>query len=216
MRKAAGYWLIVAIAVVLALTLPAGAQTQGSTQTQTQSTSQTPVVDQRQKNQKTRIKRGVKSGELTGKETVGLAKDQKEIHEAEKEAKADGVVTSEERKELRQEQNEASREIFKEKHDAQQQPTGPLGTKTPGVNYRQERQSERIQQGVKSGELTAKERAGLAQDQKEIREDKREAKSDGTVTKEERKELHQEQNQASKNIYKQKHDAQKRPKAKKN
>lgn len=214
MRKAISPWLASGIALVLVLTLPAGAQTQGTTQTQ--STPQTPVVDQRQKNQKTRVKRGVKSGELTGKETAGLVKDQKEIREAEKEAKADGVVTTEERKELQKEQNQASRQIYKQKHDGQQQPTGTPGTKTPGVNYRQGKQANRIQQGVKSGELTAKETAGLVKDQKEIREDKREAKADGTVTKEERKDLHKEQNQASKEIYKQKHDAQKRPKAKKN
>lgn len=204
MKKSAGLWLSLAVVAGLVVTLPAVAQTQG--------TSQTPVVDQRQKNQKARIKQGNKSGELTGKETAGVKKQQQEIREDKQEAKADGTVTTEERKELRQEQNQASKNIYKQKHDAQTQPTG---TKTPVVNARERNQKERIGQGVRSGELTGKEAAGLVKEQHDIRKDERTAKADGTVTREERKDLHQEQNQASKNIYKQKHDAQKRPKAKK-
>ena len=204
MKKSAVLWLSLVVAAALVITLPVGAQSQGS--------SQTPVVNQRQKNQKARIKQGTKSGELTAKETAGVKKQQQEIREDKQEAKSDGTVTTEERKELRQEQNQASKNIYKQKHDAQTQATG---TKTPVVNSRQKNQSARIKQGVKSGELTAKETAGLAKETKERRKDERAAKSDGTVTHEERKDLHKELNDTSKDIYKQKHDAQKRPKAKK-
>jgi uncharacterized membrane protein YebE (DUF533 family) len=82
--------------------------------------------------------------------------------------------------------------------------------KMPVVKKRQKHQMHRIAQGVKSGELTRKEAKELIQKEKEIQQMKKEAKSDGVVTKEERKEIHKELNQQSKEIYKQKHDAQRR------
>ena len=83
------------------------------------------------------------------------------------------------------------------------QTSGP-GKKT--IKHRQKNQQKRIGQGVRSGELTLKETIKLEKEQKEIQEDKKEAKSDGTVTKEERKEIHQDQNKASRHIYRAKHN----------
>ena len=56
------------------------------------------------------------------------------------------------------------------------------GPKSPGVDRREHKQKQRIKQGIKSGALT----------------------------KEEGKELHQDLNEASKNIAEQKHDAETR------
>ena len=83
-------------------------------------------------------------------------------------------------------------------------------TKTPVVRERQENQQKRIAGGVKSGELTAKETARLEAREVKIQQDKREAKSDGIVTRKEKVKLHREQNRASRAIYRQKHDAQAR------
>ena len=78
-----------------------------------------PVADQRQDNQKARIDAGVKSGELTRREAVKLRTEQRAIRVEEKMAKADGVVTPAERAKLQRDQNKASRDIFRQKHDAQ-------------------------------------------------------------------------------------------------
>lgn len=69
------------------------------------------------KNQSKRIAQGVKSGELTRKETRNLVQDQKEIRKDVKSAKADGTVTKEERKEIKQAQRNASKEINRKKHN---------------------------------------------------------------------------------------------------
>lgn len=84
------------------------------------------------------------------------------------------------------------------------------GTNTPGVRARQHNQSHRINQGVNSGELTRGEAHDLREDKRDIRQQKRAAKSDGTVTGEERKDLHKSLNESSQNIYEEKHDAEKR------
>ena len=84
------------------------------------------------------------------------------------------------------------------------------GTDDPGVNKRQHRQKDRIKQGVHSGELTKEEAKSLRGEQKAIREKERAYKSDGNLTKDERKELHQELNESSKHIAEEKQDTEKR------
>ena len=81
--------------------------------------SKTPGVDKRQKNQKVRIVQGVKSGELTKKETARLVKGQKQLRKMERKAKADGVVTKKERAVLHAKANKESRKIKRNKHDRQ-------------------------------------------------------------------------------------------------
>lgn len=79
---------------------------------------------------------------------------------------------------------------------------------TYGVDQRQANQQQRIDQGVKSGQLTNKEAARLekGQDRIETMEDK--AKADGTVTPKERARLHKAQDNQSRKIYREKHDRQ--------
>ncbi len=86
----------------------------------------------------------------------------------------------------------------------------PPAVRDPGVNARQGFQRDRIGQGVRSGELTKDEAKQLAGEQRAIRKEERAYKSDGKLTKDERKDLHQDLNAASKDIYEQKHDAEKR------
>ena len=79
----------------------------------------TPVVDAREQNQKARIRDGVKDGELTKKEAVGLRAEQRRVKKTEARAKADGTVTPAERAKLDRKQDRASRHIAKQKHDGQ-------------------------------------------------------------------------------------------------
>ncbi|GAB3584724.1 hypothetical protein [Hymenobacter daeguensis] len=84
-------------------------------------------------------------------------------------------------------------------------------TATLGINARQRNERARINQGVASGELTRTEAARMRGREAEIRQDKRAAKSDGVVTRDERQDIRQDERQASRAIYRQKHDAQVRP-----
>ena len=82
----------------------------------------TPLVDERQQNQRTRIHQGVASGEVTRAEAVKLRSEQRRIKRAEKRVKADGDVSKKERVALNRKQNQASRKIAKQKHDLQDRP----------------------------------------------------------------------------------------------
>jgi hypothetical protein len=79
----------------------------------------TPRYDARQTHQRERIVNGVQNGELTMRETRRLAAGQVHLNRVERRAKADGVVTAGERAHMQHEENQQSRRIYRQKHDAQ-------------------------------------------------------------------------------------------------
>lgn len=81
------------------------------------------------------------------------------------------------------------------------------GVKTPGVTKRQKNQAKRVRHGVKKDSLTKRETRSIVKDAKEIQQDKVAAKTDGTVTGAERKEIHQDMNQTSRKIFRKKHNS---------
>ena len=83
---------------------------------------------------------------------------------------------------------------------------------TPRVDAREAKQQSRIDAGVASGQLDAKETNRLDKQQGRIAGAEAKAKSDGTVTPAERHHLKRMQNRASTDIAQQKHDAQTAPK----
>ena len=90
-------------------------------------------------------------------------------------------------------------------------PIAAAGTRDPVVNARQHNQHDRIAQGVRSGELTRDEVKGLRAEQRGLRQEERAYKADGSLTRDERKDLHQVMNDSSRSIYAERHDAEKRP-----
>ena len=79
---------------------------------------------QQQENQRERIQGGVKNGSLTRKEAAKMRHRVGETHQEIKEAKADGVVTHEERADIKQDQKQTSKAIYRQKHDGQRRRRG--------------------------------------------------------------------------------------------
>jgi len=75
------------------------------------------------------------------------------------------------------------------------------------IDHREARQEKRIDQGVKSGQLTADEAAKLKQEEAAIQQKEAAYRADGTLTKTERKDLQTDLNVTSKEIRSEKHDA---------
>ena len=166
-------------------------------------------VNARQHNQRDRIHEGARTGALTRRETRSLAEGQRDVRQLERAYKSDGKLTGAERADLHHEQNQASRDIYGQKHDAQDRPSADV--RDPGVNRRQVNQSARVAQGVKTGELTQDEAQDLRTERRDIRETEQTYKADGTLTRDERVDLHQQLNEQSKDIYAEKHDEESRP-----
>src|SRR6266851_8363299 len=124
-----------------------------------------PTVAQRKENQQDRIANGVQSGQLTAGETANLEKKEVAIN---KETAADraangGKLTAAEKKQVNRQQNQVSKQIYADKHNATTQ-----HYHNNKVDKRRENQQDRIAQGVKSGQLTAGETAKLENQQKGI------------------------------------------------
>ncbi|MDO7849953.1 hypothetical protein Q5H92_26575 [Hymenobacter sp. M29] len=81
-------------------------------------------------------------------------------------------------------------------------------TRTPGVNARQARQEARINRGVATGQLNAREAARLQGREAGLQAEKRAMKADGVVTPQERQDLRRTENRNSRAIHRQKHDGQ--------
>lgn len=77
------------------------------------------------------------------------------------------------------------------------------------INHREARQQKRIRQGVRSGELTAKETYKLEKQQYKLRRtEARYRRSGNGLTTRERARLQRQENRTSRSIYRQKHDKQ--------
>jgi hypothetical protein len=159
-----------------------------------------PSIAQRKENQQDRIANGVKSGQLTAGETAKLETKAAAING---ETKADraangGKLTAAEKAKINGQQNNLSKQIYKDKHNAN---TAHYGNNK--VDQRRENQQDRIAQGIKSGKLSAGQTAKLENQQKGINQQvaaDRKANG-GKLTTAEKKQVNHEQNQASKNIH---------------
>jgi hypothetical protein len=76
-------------------------------------------IQHRKYNQQHRIAQGVKSGSLTPREARGLERKEAKINREERRMKADGNFTPQERARILRQQNAMSRQIYRQKHDAQ-------------------------------------------------------------------------------------------------
>jgi hypothetical protein len=79
---------------------------------------------------------------------------------------------------------------------------------TPNLDKREANQQQRIDQGVASGQLNAKETNRLQKREAKLVANETAAKADGTVTAAERRKLQREARHNSKAIRAQKHDGQ--------
>jgi hypothetical protein len=216
MKSAWIKWCILPVAVVLVGatgTTIVQAQSQSASSSQSSSSAPAPTpaakpdpsIAQRKENQQDRIANGVKSGQLTAGETANLENKEAAING---ETKADraangGRLTSAEKKQINQQQNQLSKQIYRDKHNAN---TAQYGNNK--VGQRRENQQDRIAQGIKSGQLTAGETAKLEHQQKGISQQVKadRAANGGKLTQSEKQQINKEQNQASRNIYRKKHN----------
>ena len=79
---------------------------------------------------------------------------------------------------------------------------------TPRADKREANQQRRIDEGVKSGQLTPREAARAEKGQARIEKMEERAKADGKVTPKERAHLQHAQNRESRQIAREKHDRQ--------
>jgi hypothetical protein len=166
---------------------------------------------QRNVDQQKRIEQGLQSGSLNTKEAARLEKGEARVEKMESNAMKDGKMTDAEKARIQNAQNKESQAIYREKHDAQTgNPNSASSQRMQADVQRNINQQERINQGVKSGQLTNREAGKL--EKGEARIDRKEARAgaNGHVSAGEQARIQSADNRESKRIYRQKHDAQTR------
>jgi hypothetical protein len=86
-------------------------------------TASARTINQRRENQQDRIAQGVKSGQLTARETASLENKEARLnHQIRNDRRGDnGHLTAGERARVNREQNTLSRDIYRDKHNAARQ-----------------------------------------------------------------------------------------------
>jgi hypothetical protein len=161
-------------------------------------------VNDRRENQQDRIAQGVQSGQLTAGETANIENNERALNgEIRADRNADGGhLTGAERRQINRQQNGLSRQIYDDKHNGR---TDHFGNSE--VGQRQQRQQDRIAQGIRSGRLNAGQTANLegreAGLNHEVNADRR--FNNGHLTGAEHAQVNRQQNQLSRSIYRDKH-----------
>ncbi len=74
----------------------------------------------------------------------------------------------------------------------------------------QKKANQRVQNGIKTGEVTMKEATKIREERKDLKTEVKEAKADSIITKSEAKDIQEERIEANKAIRRSKHNAKKR------
>ncbi len=168
-------------------------------------------VNDRRTDQQDRIANGVQSGQLTAGETKNLEGREANVNREIKDDRQanDGKLTSQERQQVNRQQNNMSKSIYQDKHNAN---TAHYGNNE--VGQRRENQQDRIAQGIRSGQMTAGEAARTENREQGInQQDHADRQANGgKLTGSEKKQINKEQNGASRQIYRQKHNGKVAPK----
>jgi hypothetical protein len=169
-----------------------------------QSSNPANDLNQRRENQQDRIAQGVQSGSLTAGETANIEKKEAAVNQ---EVRADqslngGHLTGQEKQIVNGQQNNLSKQIYSDKHNAA---TAHYGNNK--VGQRRENQQDRIAQGIRSGKLNAGQTAYLEKGEAginhEVAADR--GANGGKLTGVEKAQVNRQQNASSRQIYKDKH-----------
>ncbi len=164
----------------------------------------------REANQSQRIANGLRSGQMTSGEAARADATQSRIDRqvAADRAANGGKLTGQERTQINREQNAASRQIYNENHNGN-------AVAPNAVDNREANQQQRTAQGLRSGQMTSAEAARTNANQASV---DRQVNADrtangGALTPQEQRQVNRQQRRNSRQIYKQKHNNRRAPRA---
>ncbi len=190
-----------AVAVAVAALLSGAALAQGAAATV-----------QRDVNQQERIEQGLQSGALTTGEAARLEKQETKVEAMQKNALKDGTLSPAEKARLTKAQDNVSRDIYRDKHNARVgNPNSPSSQRLQADVQRNVDQQARIAQGAQSGQLTNREVAQLERGQARVTVAEAAAGASGRVGPYEQARIQTAENRQSARIHRKKHNAATKP-----
>ena len=164
----------------------------GASSAMAQQGTYTPGIDRAQQAISSRIQQGLVSGQITPSEAQLLLRRENEIQMRENRYKANGNATPQERQHLRAELDALNAEVDRMMSNRDAARQQDAAGSTPGIDHRQFRISQRIEEGIRSGRISEREVRKLRRQEREIERHEAYFRSDGVVTVQEQRELHHE------------------------
>jgi hypothetical protein len=192
-------------ALTLAALVASGTAFAQQTTPNAASAAQNNTVNDRRADQQDRIANGVQSGQLTAGETKNIESRESNLNREIKDDRSadNGKLTQQERQQVNRQQNTLSKSIYTDKHNANQAHYG-----NNEVGQRRQNQQDRIANGIRNGSMTAGETARTENREQGINQQihaDRQANG-GKLTGQEKGQINRQQNGASRQIYRQKHN----------
>ena len=167
---------------------------------------------QRNTNQQQRIEQGLQSGALTTHEAGQLERQQTQVDRMENNALKDGSLSPAEKARIEAAQNKTSKSIAADKHNAKLgNPASKSSQRMQADVQRNVNQQARIEQGVKSGQLSNKEVASLERGQAHVNRAEANAAANGHVGAVEQANVQGKENAQNARVYNKKHNATTQP-----
>ena len=162
---------------------------------------------QRDINQESRIEQGLKSGQLSTGEAARLERGEAQIDRMESKALKDGNLSPEEAARIQRAQNRESEAINRSKHnDVTGNPNSATSQRMQTDVQRNINQQNRIEQGIRSGQLTNKEASRLERGQARVDRAEARAGADGHVGAHEQARVQRQENAQSRYVAHDKHN----------
>ena len=152
----------------------------------------TPGIDRTQQAISARIQQGMASGHITPSEARELYRRDRDIEIRENQMKSNGNVNPQERQRLRADLEGLSAEV--ERMMANSDVVGQGRDNTPGIDNAQANIRQRIDEGVRAGNISRRDGRRLQMRERAIARHEASFKRDGVVTPQERRQLRDELN----------------------
>jgi hypothetical protein len=154
----------------------------------------TPRIDQAQQSISTRIQQGMASGHITPSEAQMLIRRERDIQMRENQYKSNGSANAQERQQIRADLSALNADVERMMANREVVRPGYAGNagNAPGIDNREYPIGQRIDEGLRSGRITQREAHRLERREREIARHEAFFKSDGVVTRQERRQLNDE------------------------
>ncbi len=162
---------------------------------------------QRDDNQQERIEQGLQSGQLSTHEASQLERGEAHIDNMESNAMKNGPETTAEKDRIQAAQNRESAAIYNDKHNGVTgNPNSASSQRMQADVQRNVNQQSRIEQGIRSGQLTNRETGSLERGQRNVNRAEARAGANGHVGAGEQAGIQARENNQSARIYNDKHN----------
>jgi hypothetical protein len=170
--------------------------------------SSTAADVQRDANQEQRIDNGLQSGQLNTREAGQLQHEEAHVDAMQQKADHNGSVSPREQSQINAAQNRVSHDVYADKHNGVTgNPDSASSERMQADVQRDQKQQQRIANGVENGSVSNREAGGLERGQAHDDRTQSRVAANGHISADEQHKAQQRENHQSQQIHRDRHDS---------